>query len=120
MCEFLGSLTRLEPTATGGELRFACAGIGVRTGGLAHSSPFFVVRTGQEVQHLCASSIFHENAWICARQTTDHDLVCVIPDVKGKERKGKERRGKERKGKERKGKERKGKERREKGKNANL
>ena len=42
----LGSLIRLEPTATGRELWFACTGTGVSTGGRAHSSPpFFTVRT---------------------------------------------------------------------------
>ena len=43
VCEFLGSVTRLEPTASRGELWFACTG--VRTGGRAHSSPLlYVVR----------------------------------------------------------------------------
>ena len=37
---------RLEPTATGGELWFACEGAGLSTGGRAHSPPFFfAVRT---------------------------------------------------------------------------
>ena len=46
MCPSLsGSLTRLEPTAVGGELWIACEGTGVRTGGRAHSSPFFLERT---------------------------------------------------------------------------
>ena len=26
--------------------------------------------------------IFYEKAWICARRTTDHDLISVIPDKK--------------------------------------
>ena len=42
VCEFFGSLTRLEPTATEGELWFASQGTGVSTGGRgAHSSPLF-------------------------------------------------------------------------------
>ena len=48
VCEFLGNLTRLEPSAIGGGLWFACEeGTGVSTGGRAHSSPFFffLVRT---------------------------------------------------------------------------
>ena len=46
--------------------------------------------TDQGVQHVCASCC--TNTWICARPTTDRDLVSVIPDEqseKGKEQKGK-------------------------------
>ena len=42
MCVFLRSLTRLEPTAIGGELWIACTGTGVSTGGGAHSSPLYL------------------------------------------------------------------------------
>ena len=41
VCKFLGSVTRLEPTAIGGELWIACEGTGVSTGGQAHGSQFF-------------------------------------------------------------------------------
>ena len=107
-CEFLGSLTRLEPTE--GELWFACEGTGVSTDGRAHSSLLFC-STDQGVQHVCAS-YFCSKALICARRTTDcdlesqrnekvnslrcarrtthHGLVSVIPDEKERE-KGKER-----------------------------
>ena len=40
VCMFLTMFTRLEPTAIGGELWFACEGTGVSTGGRAHSSHF--------------------------------------------------------------------------------
>ena len=43
---FLGSQTRLESTAMGGELWFACEGTGVSSGGRrTHSSTFLAVRT---------------------------------------------------------------------------
>ena len=41
VCEFLGSLTRLVPTAIRGELWFACEGRGVSTGGRATAPHFF-------------------------------------------------------------------------------
>ena len=37
--------------------------------------------TDQRVQHVC-TSFHHENAWICARRTTDLDRVSVIPGKK--------------------------------------
>ena len=61
--------TRLEPTATGGELWIACEGTGLSTGGRAHSSLFFcsadegVQQRGKKV-----------NAWIFALLTTGRDL----------------------------------------------
>ena len=39
---FLTIFTRLEPTATGGELWIACEGTGVSTGGCAHSLLFLL------------------------------------------------------------------------------
>ena len=46
VCTFLGSLTRLLPTAMGRALWIAFEGTGVSTGGRARSStPFFAVRT---------------------------------------------------------------------------
>ena len=84
VCTFLTIFTRLEPTAIGGELWFACEGTGVSTGGRAHSSPFFC-GTDQGVQHVC-TGFFCSNAWLCARQPTDRDLASVIPDEKEKKR----------------------------------
>ena len=64
--EFLGSLKRQEPTATGGELRFACTGTGVSTGGRAHSfQPFSTLRT----EDVCTSFFFRECLDLC---TTDN------------------------------------------------
>ena len=71
MCKFLGSLTRLEPTAMGGRHRRS-AGVDVPT------TPLFC-GADQGVQHVC-TRVLHENACICARPTTDRDLACVIPD----------------------------------------
>ena len=34
---------------------------------------------------MCTSCI-HDNAWICARRTTDHDLASVISDEKEREK----------------------------------
>ena len=76
VCKFLGSLTRLGPAAVGGELWIACTGTGVSTGGRSHSTIFFVVWA--EESDKCVQVLFKENAWICARPTTLHDLVSVI------------------------------------------
>ena len=82
VCMFLTIFTRLEPTA----MWFACEGTGVSTGGRAHSSPFFCI-TDQGVRHLCTSFFcLFENAWICARPTTDRGLASVIPDRREKEK----------------------------------
>ena len=43
--------------------------------------------TDQGVQHVF-TSFLQENAWICARQTTDRDLVSVIPDKTERKKKG--------------------------------
>ena len=73
VCKFLGSLTRLAPTAIGGGLWIACAPTRVSTGGRAHSSAlFFVVRTKES--NTCVHVFLREIAWIRARPTTDRDL----------------------------------------------
>ena len=56
VCRFFGSLTRLEPTAIGGELSIACEGTGVSTGGRAHSSSLFVVQTKESTT--CVEVVF--------------------------------------------------------------
>ena len=43
------------------------------------TAPIFL-QSDQGVQHVC-TSFLHENAWICARRTTDGDPVRVIPDT---------------------------------------
>ena len=45
------------------------------------TAPHFFCSTDQGVQHVCAS-FHHDDAWICARQTTDRDLVSVIQERK--------------------------------------
>ena len=85
VCEFFGSLTRLEPTATEGVLWFTSQGTGVSTGGRAHSSSLFFGSTDQGVHDACARRI-HDNAWICARRKTDHDVVCVSFRIRKKKR----------------------------------
>ena len=68
-CIFLGSLTRLARQSAG-KSKFP-------------QLSTFVCSTNQGVQHVC-TSFSHEKLWICARPTTDHDLVSVIPDKKKK------------------------------------
>ena len=51
VCKFLTIFTRMEPTAIGGELWFACEGTGASTVGRANSS--FFCSAGQGVQHVC-------------------------------------------------------------------
>ena len=87
MCKFLGSLTRLEPTAIGGELRNACEGTGDSTGGCPKLSIF--LQCGRTKEPTTCVQFFHENAWICAQRTTDHDPVNVILDEKERKRKTK-------------------------------
>ena len=100
-CKFLGSLTRLEPTAIVGVLWNVCEGTSVGTGGRA-TVPTFLCGTDQGVQHVCASCLdlctttnrdcesqCHEkvNAFKCARRTATHrDLVSVIPEKKEKKK----------------------------------
>ena len=102
-CKFLGSLTRLEPTAMGGELWITCEGTGVSTGGRARSSLFLLQcgsRSPTRVHNvvygnawICAclatdrdlervSAVKKVNAWTCALMTTDHDPASVIHDKK--------------------------------------
>ena len=112
VCEFLRSLTCLEPMATGGELWFACEGTGVSTDGRAHSSHlFFAVRTkdsnnfaqvffSRESLDMCSTDSRdlesqpkkkNVNAWISARRTTiDHDLASVSFRIR-KRKKGTEK-----------------------------
>ena len=72
VCKFLTIFTRLETTAIGGELWFACEGTSVSTNG-RHSSHFSQYgRT--KVSNTCVQVFLHENAWISVRPTTDRDL----------------------------------------------
>ena len=50
---------------------------------------FFAVRTKESKTY--AQDFFYENAWICARSTTHHDLVSVIPDKKRERGRGRGR-----------------------------
>ena len=51
----------------------------------AHSSPFFL-QCGRTKESTTCVQIFHENAWISAQRTTDHDPVNVILDEKEKKK----------------------------------
>ena len=73
VCDFLGSLTRLSPTAMGGELCFASEGTGVSMGGRARSSPLFFCGADIGVHEVCTSFFSFGNIWICARRTNDRD-----------------------------------------------
>ena len=79
-CKFLGSLTRLEPTARScGSLVKAQASARVDVPTALH----FFHSTDQGVQHVCTSFIFRECLdlcvnGMCARPTTHHDPECVI------------------------------------------
>ena len=90
MCKFLGSLTRLEPTAAGcGSLAQAQASARVDAPTALH---FFLQCGGRSPRRMYFFS--HESAWICARRTTDHDLVSVMQDKKERKRNRKSKREK--------------------------
>ena len=81
-CKFLGSLIRGSLVKAQ-----ASARLDVPT------SSFFAVRT--KAFNTCVQVFVYENAWICARPTTDRDLVSVIQDKK--EEKKERKRERERK-----------------------
>ena len=51
------------------------------------TAPLFFCSADGRWSPTCVYKFFCSNAWICARLTTDSNLVSVIPEKKGKKRK---------------------------------